>query len=69
MVNEDVALDAVALADRALFVDGDKNQDAGEALGNSFQAAHRLALESDVVFATAFIHTVNLLAKMRIFFY
>jgi hypothetical protein len=67
-IDEDVALDAIALADRALFVDGAKNHDASEALGNSFQAAHRLGLETDAVFATAFIHTVNLrLAILRHF--
>jgi hypothetical protein len=67
-IDEDVALDAIALADRALFVDGAKNRDAEAALGNSFQAAHRLSLETDAVFATAFIHTVNLrLAILRHF--
>ena len=67
-IDEDVALDAIALADRALFVDGEANRDAELALGNSFQAAHRLALETDIVFATALIHTVNLrLAIVRHF--
>jgi hypothetical protein len=67
-IDEDVSLDAIARADRALLVDGEQNHDAGQALGNSFEAAHRLALETDAGFATALIHTVNLrLALVRHF--
>ena len=59
-IDEDVAFDNMALADRALFSDLGTFEDKEEAMGNSFQAAQRLLRESDVVFAAAFMYVVNI---------
>ena len=59
-IDEDVAFDNMALADRALFNDLGVFNDKQAAMGNSFEAADRLVREADVVFAPAFMYVVNI---------
>jgi hypothetical protein len=67
-IDEDVANDAMALADRALYSDRAVFDDAQAAMGDSFQAADRLAYEQDVVFAGPFMYVANIrLAIMKDF--
>ncbi len=59
-IDEDVALNQIALADRALYNDLFVLNNIQEAMGNSFAAADRLNGELDVVFATSFIYVINI---------
>jgi hypothetical protein len=59
-IDEDVALENMALADRALLSDLAISHNMDEAMGNSFQAASRLEDEDDVSFAAPFIYVINM---------
>lgn len=59
-INQDVALDAMTLADRALYSDLRVFDDCQEAMGNAFEAADRLRREDELIFAGPFMYVVNL---------
>lgn len=59
-INQDVALDAMTLADRALYSDLRVFDDCQEAMGNAFEAADRLRREDELVFAGPFMYAVNI---------
>ena len=59
-IDEDVALNSIALAERALFSDLAIFNDKEQALGNSFQASDRLLNEPDIVFASSFMYVADI---------
>jgi hypothetical protein len=59
-IDEDVANDNIALANRALYSDLFTFDNFEQALGNSLQAADRLNEEAGVSFAASFMYVVNI---------
>ncbi|MBI0294589.1 hypothetical protein JBE04_08860 [Streptomyces sp. PRKS01-29] len=54
-LDEDVALDAITLADTALFNDLGVFNDKQAAITHSLEASHRLYQETDEVFVSSFV--------------
>jgi hypothetical protein len=55
-VDRQVALDAMSLVDRALYNDAVPPGNEVQALGNSYQGADRLFLQTDIVFLSSFLY-------------